>query len=88
MGHHRGEALLQVGDWPQVQVNPARALPLPEDGPGHHVSWGELRQGVVAGHEPLPVGVQEEGPLPPAGLGDQGPVGKGRGVELDELKVP
>jgi len=81
-----GEDFLQNLPPPHHPGGLPRAGPSPKDRPGHHVPGGELRQGIVAGHEPLPVGVEEDGPLSPAGLGDQGPVGEGRGVELDELQ--
>ncbi len=75
----------------EIDVRVPRLLHLADDRPAHHVARGQLRPGIVLGHEAAAVAIDEVRPFAPHGLGDQVAAGAGdvehRGMELHELHV-
>ncbi len=91
MGVDCRKSIGKVHQRTSVEIGAHPLVVLPEDGPGDDVSGGELSHRVVLIHEPPTVGIDEDRPLAPQGLGQQGHrvlARKERGrMELDEFEI-
>mmetsp|Transcript_36259 Transcript_36259/g.86034 ORF Transcript_36259/g.86034 Transcript_36259/m.86034 type:complete len:362 (+) Transcript_36259:310-1395(+) len=71
---------------PHVRFPPAHHLGV--DGPRHNIAGRQLLPVVVAGHEPVPIEVEEQPALPADGLRDEEPAGpRARGVEARRVEL-
>ncbi len=75
----------------QINVRMPGLFHLANDGQAHHVPRGKFAARIVVGHEAPAVAVDQPGPGPARGLGDQVPAAacyiQHRGMELHELHV-